>query len=111
MEQKCRLQSIAENYGAIAAHHRDSPTEDTGFSFVGCSIRGSGSVYLGRAWGNYSRIIYSKCNMDGIINPQGWSDWNRSHRKKYDIICYWRSIGNTTSNMFFNKLYYLVKIH
>ncbi|KAG4952884.1 hypothetical protein JHK87_038478 [Glycine soja] len=71
--EKCRLQSIAENYGAIAAHHRDSPTDDTGFSFVSCSIRGSGSVYLGRAWGNYSRIIYSKCNMDGIINPQGWT--------------------------------------
>ncbi|KAH1263817.1 Pectinesterase QRT1 [Glycine max] len=86
--EKCRLQSIAENYGAIAAHHRDSPTEDTG-----CSIRGSGSVYLGRAWGNYSRIIYSKCNMDGIINPQGWSDWNRSHRKKTAVFAEYQCKG------------------
>lgn len=82
-EQKCRLESIAKNYGAIAAHHRDSPHEDTGFSFVGCNIRGSGSVYLGRAWGDYSRIIYSHCKMDDIINPEGWSEWDHPERKKY----------------------------
>lgn len=84
--QNCRIESIAENYGAIAAHHRDSPHEDTGFSFLGCSIGGSGgNVYLGRAWGEYSRIIYSNCNMDNIINPQGWSEWNHPERKKYNI--------------------------
>jgi len=82
MEQNCLLHSTADNFGAIAAHHRNSPNEDTGFSFVGCNIRGSGKVYLGRAWGNYSRIIYSKCNMDDIIIPEGWSDWNHPNRKK-----------------------------
>jgi pectinesterase len=81
--QKCRLQSIAGNYGAIAAHHRDSPLQDTGFSFVGCSIRGTGNVYLGRAWGDYSRVIYSNCNMDDIIKPEGWSEWNHPERRKY----------------------------
>ncbi|XP_061345990.1 pectinesterase QRT1 [Gastrolobium bilobum] len=84
--EKCRLQSIAENYGAIAAHHRDSPHQDTGFSFVGCSIRGTGSVYLGRAWGDYSRIIYSNCNMDDIINPEGWTEWNHPERKKTAVF-------------------------
>ncbi|XP_027333569.1 pectinesterase QRT1-like [Abrus precatorius] len=83
--EKCRLQSIAENYGAIAAHHRDKP-DDSGFSFVGCSIRGTGSVYLGRAWGKYSRIIYSNCNMDGIINPEGWSEFNHPERRKTAVF-------------------------
>ncbi|XP_057440119.1 pectinesterase QRT1-like [Lotus japonicus] len=85
--ENCRIESIAENYGAIAAHHRDSPHEDTGFSFLGCSIGGSGgNVYLGRAWGEYSRIIYSNCNMDNIINPQGWSEWNHPERKKTAVF-------------------------
>ncbi|XP_014502891.2 pectinesterase QRT1-like [Vigna radiata var. radiata] len=84
--ENCLLESIADNFGAIAAHHRNSATEDTGFSFVGCSIRGSGRVYLGRAWGNYSRIIYSKCTMDDIIIPEGWSDWNHSDRKKTAVF-------------------------
>ena len=86
-DQKCHLESKAENYGAIAAHHRDSPQQDTGFSFVGCRIRGTGSVYLGRAWGDYSRVIYSNCYMDDIINPQGWSEWNHPERKKYTTNC------------------------
>ncbi|XLU63228.1 hypothetical protein S245_022437 [Arachis hypogaea] len=91
--EKCRLESIAESFGAIAAHHRDSEKQDTGFSFVGCKIRGSGSVYLGRAWGNYSRIIYSNCYMDDIINPQGWSEWNHPERKRTAVFGEYKNMG------------------
>ncbi|KAF2305577.1 hypothetical protein GH714_006864 [Hevea brasiliensis] len=80
--QDCILQSTAKKTGAIAAHRRDSPYDDTGFSFVGCVINGTGKVLLGRAWGNYSRAIYSFCNFDHIIIPAGWSDWNNPHRQK-----------------------------
>ncbi|CAL5190744.1 unnamed protein product [Lathyrus oleraceus] len=97
--EKCRLQSLAENYGAIAAHHRDSPFQDTGFSFVGCSIRGTGSVYLGRAWADYSRVIYSNCHMDDIINPEGWSEWDHPERKKTAVFgeykCYGKGADRT----------------
>ncbi|KAE8704307.1 Pectinesterase QRT1 [Hibiscus syriacus] len=55
----------------IFAHRRD----DTGFSFVNCKINGTGRIYLGRAWGNYSRAIYSNCYFENI-NPAGWTDWN-----------------------------------
>lgn len=83
-DQDCRLRSTAEYHGAIAAHHRDSPNEDTGFSFVGCSIQGTGKVYLGRAWGDYARIVYSNCHMDDIITPEGWTEWNHPSRKTYN---------------------------
>ncbi|KAK7299938.1 hypothetical protein RJT34_10768 [Clitoria ternatea] len=91
--EKCRLQSVAENYGAIAAHHRNKPTDDSGFSFVGCTIRGTGNVYLGRAWGDYSRIIYSNCNMDGIIIPAAWSEWNHPNRKKTAVFGEYQCTG------------------
>ncbi|KAM1754858.1 hypothetical protein ACFX12_007262 [Malus domestica] len=80
--QDCVIQSTAQNSGAIAAHHRDSPNEDTGFSFVNCKIIGTGYIYLGRAWGNYSRTVYSYCHFDDIITPPGWSDWNYPSRQK-----------------------------
>ncbi|KAL6199760.1 hypothetical protein ACLB2K_029543 [Fragaria x ananassa] len=80
--QDCVIQSTAKTYGAIAAHHRDSANEDTGFSFVNCTIIGTGNIYLGRAWGAYSRVIYSYCGIDNIITPPGWSDWNIPPRQR-----------------------------
>ncbi|GAV68795.1 Pectinesterase domain-containing protein, partial [Cephalotus follicularis] len=84
--QDCVLQSIAKKSGAIAAHHRDSLDEDTGFSFVNCTINGTGKIYLGRAWGNYSRAVYSYCNIDNVITPSGWSDWNRPYRQRTAVF-------------------------
>ncbi|PHT44002.1 Pectinesterase QRT1 [Capsicum baccatum] len=85
----CDLHSIAQDNmgitGAIAAHQRDSPDVDSGFSFVKCKVTGSGSVLLGRAWGEYSRIIYSKCYFDGIITPEGWYDWDQSSRQQEKV--------------------------
>ncbi|XP_047337244.1 pectinesterase QRT1-like [Impatiens glandulifera] len=80
--QDCILRSTAKRFGAIAAHHRDSPAEDTGFSFVNCKIYGTGTILLGRAWGNYSRTIFSYCEIDNNISPSGWSDWNDPSRQK-----------------------------
>ncbi|KHN23852.1 Pectinesterase QRT1 [Glycine soja] len=78
---ECVLDSVAEFWGAIAAHHRDSADEDTGFSFVNCTIKGSGSVFLGRAWGKYAATTYSFCDMDHVILPLGWSDWGDPSRQ------------------------------
>ncbi|KAL9669211.1 hypothetical protein QQ045_006754 [Rhodiola kirilowii] len=80
--KECVLHSTAEGTGAIAAHHRNSADEDTGFSFVNCVIEGKGKVFLGRAWGNYSRTIYSHCYINDIITPSGWSDWNSPDRQR-----------------------------
>ncbi|XP_021771360.1 pectinesterase QRT1-like [Chenopodium quinoa] len=81
--QNSVLHSIANRSGAIAAHHRNTPEENTGFSFLNCTINGSGLIYLGRAWGPYSRAIYSYCDIDDIIAPEGWSDWGDPERQKY----------------------------
>ncbi|KAK4746346.1 hypothetical protein SAY87_012658 [Trapa incisa] len=80
--ERCVLQSTAAGAGAIAAHHRDSPDEKTGFSFVNCIVNGTGSIFLGRAWGNYSMTVYSYCYFHNIIIPVGWSDWSRPYRQK-----------------------------
>nr|GEX04640.1 pectinesterase QRT1-like [Tanacetum cinerariifolium] len=85
--KECRLHSVADKYGAIAAHHRNSEQEDTGFSFVNCSVTGNeGAIYLGRAWGNYSRVVYSYCDIDNIIDPSGWSDWNQPWRQRTAVF-------------------------
>ncbi|KAH0466796.1 hypothetical protein IEQ34_004034 [Dendrobium chrysotoxum] len=80
-KQECTLHVVAETYGAIAASQRNSPFDDSGFSFQGCKLYGTGMVYLGRAWGKYARIVYSYCQLEGIILSQGWNDWEDSTRQ------------------------------
>lgn len=80
--QGCTLHAVATSYGAIAASQRSSPAEDSGFSFVGCRLTGSGMLYLGRAWGKYARVVYSYCDLSGIVVPQGWNDWGDQSRTK-----------------------------
>ncbi|GJN33028.1 hypothetical protein PR202_gb21585 [Eleusine coracana subsp. coracana] len=80
--QGCTLHAVATTYGAIAASQRSSAADDSGFSFVGCKLTGSGMLYLGRAWGRYARVVYSYCDLSGIVVPQGWSDWGDQSRTK-----------------------------
>ncbi|KAI4377080.1 hypothetical protein MLD38_014766 [Melastoma candidum] len=76
----CQVHAIAQLTGALTAQGRKSMLEDTGFSFVNCRITGSGALYLGRAWGPFSRVVFAYTYMDNIIIPRGWHDWDDPNR-------------------------------
>ncbi|KAG8365143.1 hypothetical protein BUALT_Bualt18G0073700 [Buddleja alternifolia] len=77
--KKCTL-SVVDGH-AIAAQSRTSANEDTGFSFVNCTVGGTGNPFLGRAWGDYSRVIYSNTEFNINVIPQGWDDWGKPSRQ------------------------------
>ncbi|KAH1131930.1 hypothetical protein J1N35_003308 [Gossypium stocksii] len=77
----CHVHAIARLTGAVTAQNRGSILDDTGFSFVKCKVTGSGALYLGRAWGPFSRVVFAYTYMDNIILPKGWYNWGDPNRE------------------------------
>ncbi|KAE8675023.1 putative pectinesterase 53 [Hibiscus syriacus] len=46
-----------------------------------CKVSGSGGLYLGRAWGPFSRVDFAYTYMDNIILPKGWYNWGDPNRE------------------------------
>ncbi|XP_020589980.1 probable pectinesterase 29 [Phalaenopsis equestris] len=62
--------------GWVTAHGRYEPLQPTGFVFKNCSLTGFSKVYLGRAWGRYSRVVFYNTFMADIVLPKGWDSWH-----------------------------------
>nr|KYP55361.1 putative pectinesterase 68 [Cajanus cajan] len=86
MYKDCELHSIATRFGSIAAQARNSPYEKTGFAFVRCKVTGTGPVYVGRAMGQYSRIVYAYTYFDDIVAHGGWDDWNTANNSNKTVF-------------------------
>lgn len=82
----CHLHAKTKRYGALTAQNRQSFLEETGFSFVNCKVTGSGALYLGRAWGTFSRVVFAYTYMDKIITPTGWYNWGDKTREMYGFL-------------------------
>ncbi|BBN00713.1 pectinesterase [Marchantia polymorpha subsp. ruderalis] len=80
--EKCTLESVAETFGSLTAQKRMTKKEETGYSFVDCKVKGTGYLYLSRAWGPYSRVVFIRTYFDDIIRPEGWYNWGIPGREK-----------------------------
>ncbi|KAE9446013.1 hypothetical protein C3L33_22047, partial [Rhododendron williamsianum] len=70
-----------QQFWSLDSPERGSFLEETGFSFVRCKVTGSGALYLGRAWGSFSRVVFAYTYMDKIITPKGWWNWGDKNRE------------------------------
>ncbi|KAJ4955100.1 hypothetical protein NE237_011883 [Protea cynaroides] len=84
--KKCQLISIAKETkgsinGAVTANGREKE-DSTGFAFVNCNISGTGSIYLGRAWRPFSRVVFAFTTITNVIVPEGWNNLNDPNNEK-----------------------------
>ena len=66
-----------KGYVAAACTWRDN---DYGFVFYKCRFTGDcpdNSVYLGRPWRTYARIVLLGCEIGRHIKVDGWHDWDK----------------------------------
>ncbi|KAF2325048.1 hypothetical protein GH714_022449 [Hevea brasiliensis] len=78
--ENCHLNSVTKKVASLTAQKRSNSSLESGFSLKDCVVTGSGLVYLGRAWGDYSRVVFSYTYMDKVVLPQGWNDWGDQNR-------------------------------
>ncbi|KZV88933.1 putative pectinesterase precursor [Exidia glandulosa HHB12029] len=63
--------------GYITASGRSSA--DANYYVIDQStIQGSGTVYLGRPWRNYARVVFQKSSIGSNVPAAGWSQWSSS---------------------------------
>ncbi|CAA7044804.1 unnamed protein product [Microthlaspi erraticum] len=80
--EKCYLHSVSPNKGSITAQKRLNVTDKSGFVFLQCKLTGSGSTFLGRPWGPYSRVVFAYSFFSNVVVPQGWNNWENSTNEK-----------------------------
>eukprot|EP00244_Chara_vulgaris_P005904 TRINITY_DN2266_c0_g1_i2.p2 TRINITY_DN2266_c0_g1~~TRINITY_DN2266_c0_g1_i2.p2 ORF type:complete len:387 (+),score=54.45 TRINITY_DN2266_c0_g1_i2:190-1350(+) len=74
---KCQLYADVVTKGFLTAQNQATPAQGTGFVIREGAISGTGLVYLGRAWGLASRVVFARVYMSKIIAPTGWDNWGK----------------------------------
>ncbi|WP_035347837.1 pectinesterase family protein [Edaphobacter aggregans] len=106
-----RSEIHANGPGFLTAQSRTSPDQPTGYVILSSKVSsglepnppnsinmGEGSpapirtIFLGRPWRPYSRVVYIHTELPADINPAGWNNWNNPANEK---TAFYGEFGNT----------------
>jgi pectinesterase len=68
-----------------------------GYVFLNCRITGDapeGSYYLGRPWRPFAKTVFINCNIDKIVKPEGWHNWNKPEAEKTIFYAEYKNHGS-----------------
>ncbi|XP_027356828.1 probable pectinesterase/pectinesterase inhibitor 47 [Abrus precatorius] len=86
--QNCNIYArkpLPNQKNAVTAQGRTDPNQNTGISIQNCRIDAAPDLgedltsiqnYLGRPWKVYSRTVYMQSYIGGLIQSDGWLEWN-----------------------------------
>jgi pectinesterase len=74
-----QIHSIRPGY--LTAQSRTSAEQTTGYVFDHATVTSSDtegkSIYLGRPWRRFSRVVYLHSELPASLGPEGWSPWRK----------------------------------
>ncbi|XP_071715920.1 pectinesterase-like [Rutidosis leptorrhynchoides] len=86
--QSCKIfvrKPMSGQKNTITAQARTDPNQNTGIIVHNSAVQadsdlrgsvGSIQTFLGRPWKQYSRTVFMKCSLDGLIDSAGWLQWS-----------------------------------
>ncbi|CAH9117463.1 unnamed protein product [Cuscuta epithymum] len=86
--QNCNLYArkpMVNQKNIFTAQGRDDPNQNTGISILNSKVAAAADLipvlstiksYLGRPWKEYSRTVFMLSNIESVIDPAGWLEWN-----------------------------------
>jgi len=96
--ENCELHAVPHDEVMLTAHMRTGPDEDRAYVFDHCRITsepGVGTLWLGRPWRDYSRVIFLNTRIDAPLHPDGWREWTpgETHRLTTAFYAEYASTG------------------
>ncbi len=92
--EDCMLHSLGRPGGYVTAG--SSPEgQEYGYVFSNCHFTGDapeGSIYLGRPWRDYAKVVILDSILEAHIKPEGWHDWDKERAHE---TAFFAEYGNT----------------
>lgn len=89
---RCEIHSTAHSGGYITAQARHYPEQDSGFVIAHSRLTANpdlkGTVYLGRPWRSYAKVIFLDTKMGAHIDPAGWREWHPGETHSIETVYY-----------------------
>jgi pectinesterase len=86
--QSCNLYArcpLPNQKNIYTAQGRTDPNQNTGISIQNCKIataldlaavQSSFRTYFGRPWQHHTRTVFMQSELDSVVDPAGWLEWN-----------------------------------
>ena len=89
--ERCRIHALKHPEVMITAHSRTAPEQDKAYVFDRCTVTadpGTESIYFGRPWRDYARVIFLNTTLDAAIHPDGWREWTPGKTNRLPLAYY-----------------------
>ncbi len=83
--------TVTAGGGAITASGRASPSSSSIYVINNSTINGSASVkpasvFLGRPWREYARVVVQNSFLGDVVNAAGWEVWQRADARTTGVV-------------------------